>query len=238
MGDRPSLDLVGMQNELFAEIKKLGKPVVVVLFNGRPNSIVEIATDADAILECWYLGQESGLAVADVLFGNYNPSGKLPISIPRSAGHIPCYYNYKPSARRGYLFDDISALFPFGYGLSYTTFTIENLRLEKSEILQDESVQVFADITNTGALPGDEVVQLYIHDVVSSVTRPVKEMKGFRKINLQPGETRTVAFQLLPELLAFTNIDMKYIVEPGEFEIMVGNSSRNEDMLKTVLFVK
>ena len=238
MGDRPNLDLVGMQNELFDKVLKLGKPVIVLLFNGRPKSINNISVKSDAILECWYLGQETGNAVADVLFGDYNPSGKLPISFPRSSGHIPCFYNYKPSARRGYLFDDISALYSFGYGLSYTTFSFSNLKLEKSTIKRNESTKVFVDIKNAGSRKGEEVVQLYIRDLVSSVTRPVKELKGFKKINIKPGETKTITLDILPEHLAFTNIDMIYTVEPGEFEIMVGNSSRDADLIKTVLLVK
>ena len=175
-----------------------------------------------AILECFYLGQETGHAVAEVLFGDFNPSGKLPISIPRSAGHLPTYYNYKPSARRGYLFDDVSPLYAFGYGLSYTTFSIENVRLAKS---------------NTGTRAGSEVVQMYIRDLVSSATRPIKELKGFRKICLEPGETKSVALEITPEQLAFFDIHMKFVVEPGEFEIMVGNSSRDCDLKKVILSV-
>ncbi|MGK9476998.1 glycoside hydrolase family 3 N-terminal domain-containing protein [Melioribacter sp. OK-6-Me] len=238
LGDRPSLELVGSQNKLVEEILKTGKPVVVLLFNGRPNSIGFIKDNVPAILECWYLGQETGNAVADVLFGEYNPSGKLPVSIPRSAGHIPAHYSHKPSARRGYLFDDVSPLFAFGYGLSYTKFSFANLKLSKDVISADEKVNVSVDVKNEGQLPGEEVVQLYIRDKVSSVTRPVKELKGFKKIKLDPGHTTTVIFELLPENLAFTNVDMKFVVEPGEFEIMVGNSSRNEDLIKTILTVK
>ncbi|AFN75306.1 glycoside hydrolase family 3 protein [Melioribacter roseus P3M-2] len=238
LGDRPSLELVGRQNKLVEEILKTGKPVVVLLFNGRPNSIGFIKDNVPAILECWYLGQETGRAVADVLFGDYNPSGKLPVSIPRSAGHIPAHYSHKPSARRGYLFDDVSPLFAFGYGLSYTKFSFDNLRLSKDTISADEKVSVSIEVKNEGAIAGEEVVQLYIRDKVSSVTRPVKELKGFRKITLAPGQTSTVVFELLPEHLAFTNVDMKFTVEPGEFEIMVGNSSRDEDLIKTILTVK
>ncbi len=161
----------------------------------------------------------------------------MPISIPRSVGHIPCYYNYKPSARRGYLFDDISALYPFGYGLSYTTFCFSNIRLEKPVIRVDESTKVLVDVENTGARAGEEVVQVYIRDVVSSVTRPVKELKGFKRICLQPGETQTMTFAISPEHLSFTNIDKEFVVEPGDFEIMVGNSSRDQDLTKVMLRV-
>jgi len=237
LGDRADLDLVGRQNELVQAILATGRPTVVLLFHGRPNSIQYIAEKVPAILECWYLGQEAGQAVAEVLFADCNPSGKLPISIPRSVGHIPCYYNYKPSARRGYLFDSTAPLFPFGYGLSYTTFELRNLRLEKARINSYETTNALVEIENTGRYAGAEVVQLYIRDLISSVTRPIKELRGFKKIFLKPGETATVEFPITPELLAFTNIDKKFIVESGDFEIMVGNSSRDTDLLKTILRV-
>lgn len=237
LGDRASLDLVGMQNELVRAILSTGKPVIVLLFNGRPNSITYIQENVSAILECWYLGQETGYAVADVLFGDYNPSGKLPISIPRSVGHIPCHYNYKPSARRGYLFDDISALYPFGYGLSYTEFSFSNLKLEKESIRRDESTRVVVEVKNVGKYAGEEVVQMYIRDLFSSVTRPVKELKGFKKIHLEPGESKTVTLEILPEHLSFTNINKEYVVESGDFEIMVGNSSMDENLTKVLLTV-
>lgn len=238
LGDRTNLDLFGVQNELVQAIQKTGKPIVVLLFNGRPNSISYIKENIPAIVECWYLGQESGNAVADVLFGDFNPGGKLPISIPRSVGHIPCHYNMKPSARRGYLFDETSALFPFGYGLSYTKFSLSNLRLEKSVIGTKESTNVLVDVKNTGRRAGSEVVQMYIHDIYASVTRPVKELRGFKKITLKRGESTTVSFPVLPEHLEFTNIDRKLVVEPGDFEIMVGTSSRDEDLEKVILQVK
>jgi beta-glucosidase len=189
------------------------------------------------IYECWYLGQETGTAVADVLFGDYNPGGKLPISIPRSVGHLPVFYNYKPSARRGYLFDDVSPLYAFGYGLSYTSFAIANPRLTKKRMRTDGSTQLLVDVTNTGKRPGAEVVQLYIRDLVSSVTRPIKELKGFRKVQLEPGESRTVTFNITPAELSFFDVNMKYVVEPGDFEIMVGSSSRDADLTKLVLQV-
>lgn len=237
LGDRANLDLIGRQDELVKAMLNTKKPVVVLLFNGRPNSINYIKENVPAILECWYLGQETGRAAADVLFGDFNPSGKLPISFPRSAGHIPCFYNYKPSARRGYIFDDVTPLFPFGYGLSYTTFELSNLRLEKDTISSEESTKVFVDVKNTGNLAGHEVIQLYIHDLVSSVTRPVKELKGFKKVYLKPGESKTIEFIISPEHLAFTNINYEYVVEPGDFEIMVGNSSRDEDLIKAYLHI-
>ena len=183
------------------------------------------------------MGQENGHAVAEVLFGDVSPSGKLPITIPRSAGHLPVFYNFKPSARRGYLFDDVTPLFPFGYGLSYTTFAIKNVRLEKEKIRANGSTRVLAEVTNTGKREGAEVVQMYIRDVVSSATRPVKELKGFQKVALRPGEKKTVAFEITPELLAFYDVNMNYVVEPGDFTIMVGNSSRDQDLTKMTLTV-
>jgi beta-glucosidase len=237
LGDRATLDLVGRQEGLISALRMTGKPIVVVLFNGSPLSITSFAQDVPAILECWYLGQECGQAVAEVLFGEFNPGGKLPITIPRSVGHVPAFYNYKPSARRGYLFDDVSPLYPFGFGLSYTTFSLKNLRLEKSTIRTRGATRALVDVTNTGKRCGTEVVQLYIRDCVSSVTRPVKELKGFQKIALQPGETRTVALDIRPESLAFYDLRMCYTVEPGEFEIMVGNSSRDADLQKVTLTV-
>ena len=237
MGDRTSLDLIGRQEELVKAMVALGKPVIVFLFNGRPLSINYVAENVPVIYECWYLGQENGHAVADVLFGDYNPGGKLPISVPRSVGHLPVFYNYKPSARRGYLFDDVSPLYAFGYGLSYTSFTIENPRLTKKRIRTDGSTRLVVDVTNTGKRAGCEVVQLYIRDLVSSVTRPIKELKGFRKVPLEPGESTTVTFNITPAELSFFDVNMKYVVEPGDFEIMVGNSSRDADLTKLILQV-
>jgi beta-glucosidase len=237
MGDRTSLDLIGRQEELVQAMLALGKPVIAFLFNGRPLSINSLAQKVPVIYECWYLGQETGRAVADVLFGETNPGGKLPISIPRSVGHLPVFYNYKPSARRGYLFDDVSPLYAFGYGLSYTTFSLTNPRLSHKKMRKNGSVKVSADVTNTGKRAGTETVQLYIRDVVSSVTRPVKELKGFKKVRLQPGESTTVTFEITPDLLKFWDVNMKYVVEPGEFSLMVGTSSRDADLHKLTLQV-
>jgi beta-glucosidase len=237
MGDRANLDLVGRQNELVDAMTALGKPVIALIYNGRPLCIGGIAEKVPALLECWYLGQENGTAVAEVLFGDFNPCGKLPITIPRSVGHLPVFYNHKPSARRGYLWDDVSPLFPFGFGMSYTTFTIGNVRLTRARTRRDESTKVLLDIENTGPRAGHEVVQMYIRDVVSSVTRPVRELKGFQKVFLAPGEKRKVAIDITPDSLAFFDIDMNYVVEPGEFEIMVGTSSRDADLQKVKLQV-
>ncbi|MEN6578207.1 MAG: glycoside hydrolase family 3 C-terminal domain-containing protein, partial [Phycisphaerales bacterium] len=238
LGDRASLDLVGSQDELVDALAATGQPIIAVLFNGRPISIRNLAAKVPTIFECWYLGQETGRALAEALFGDINPGGKLPITIPRSVGHIPAYYNYKPAARRGYLFDDVTPLYAFGFGLSYTQFQFGKPRLRKSVIGKNESTAVRIDVTNMGPRTGDEVVQMYIRDKVSSVTRPVKELKGFQRITLTPGEKKTISLEITPEHLAFYDIDMKYVVEPGEFEIMVGNSSRDQDLQKVVLRVK
>jgi beta-glucosidase len=233
LGDRDTLDLPGLQNELVEAVIGTGVPTVVLLLNGRPLSINYAAEHANAVLEGWYLGQEGGTAFADVLFGDVNPGGRLPITFPRSVGQLPAYYNHKPSARRGYLFTDKAPLFPFGHGLSYTTFRYENLRLEPAKVPVDGKAAVCVEVTNTGQRAGDEVVQLYIRDLVTNlVTRPVKELKGFRRITLQPGETQTVRFEVGPAQLAFWNEEMKRVVEPGEFEIMVGGSSAELSVVK------
>lgn len=231
LGDRDSLDLPGRQDELVRAIVATGKPAVVVLINGRPASVRYIAEHVPAILEGWSLGQETGNAVAEVLFGDYNPGGKLPITIPRSVGQLPCFYAREPSERIGYLFANNRPLFPFGHGLSYTSFEYENLRVSPEKIGPEGRARVEIDVTNAGKVAGDAVVQLYIRDVVSSVPRPVKELRGFHRIRLQPGETRKVDFQLTPDSLAFYNEDMHRVVEPGRFKIMVGASSEE---LKTI----
>jgi beta-glucosidase len=225
MGDRTSLDLVGQQDELASAIFALGKPVTVVLLNGRPLSVDNIAAHANALVEGWYLGQEGGTAMADILFGDANPGGKLPVTIPRSVGQLPMFYNAKPSARRGYLFDTTQPLFPFGWGLSYTSFEVGAPKLSATTIKPDGSVEVAVDVKNTGSRAGDEVVQLYIRDEVSSVTRPVKELKGFQRVALNPGETRTVTFTLGPKAFRLWNLEMKRVVEPGTFDIMAGDNS-------------
>ncbi len=237
MGDRTNLDMLGEQEELVKAMVDTGKPVIAFLFNGKPLTINYLKDNVDAIFECWYIGQETGVAVAEVLFGDSNPGGKLPISFPRSVGHIPAFYNHKPSARRGYLFDEVTPLYPFGFGLSYTNFKISNVRLKSGEIQVNQFTQVMADVENTGDREGTEVVQMYIRDVVSSVTRPVKELKGFKKVSLKPGETKTVSIDIKPESLAFYDINMEYTIEPGEFEVMVGSSSRDEDLDKVLLKV-
>jgi len=237
MGDRASLELVGRQDELVDALVATGKPIVALLFNGRPLAIRNVAQKVPAILECWYLGQECGQAVAEVLFGDFNPGGKLPISIPRCVGQLPVFYNHKPSARRGFLWEDAQPLFPFGFGLSYTTFKLGKPRLAQKQIALGASTRVLVDVTNTGARAGAEVVQLYVRDLVSSVTRPVKELKGFQKVSLPPGKSQTVVLEIAPDILAFYDVNMDYVVEPGEFEIMVGTSSADADLQKVVLTV-
>ena len=217
-GDNASLDLPADQEALLKAMVATGKPVIVYLSHGRPLSANYAAAHADAIIDGWFTGQESGNAFANILFGDVNPSGKLTISIPRSVGQVPIYYNHKPSAQfLPYVTESNTPLFPFGYGLSYTNFTYSPLRLDRNK--------VSVDVTNSGMMAGDEIVQCYIHQKVSSVTRPVKELKDFARIHLGPGETKTVTFTVDPSKLAFWNRDNRYVVEPGVFEIMVGRSS-------------
>jgi beta-glucosidase len=225
LGDRASLDMIGQQEELARAIFALGKPTVVLLLNGRPLSVNYLAENAPALIEGWYLGQETGNAVADVLFGRSNPGGKLPVSIARNVGQLPIYYNHKPTARRGYLFDKTSPLYPFGYGLSYTSFGMSAPRLADPSIKMGRNVRVSVDVTNTGPREGDEVVQLYVRDDEASVTRPVIELKRFERVTLKPGEKRTVTFELKPDDLAFWNREMKKVVEPGTFTISAGPNS-------------
>lgn len=225
LGDRTSLDLVGEQNDLFDALQELDKPVVVCAINGRPPSWPNVAARANAILECWYPGQEGGTAMAEALFGMTNPGAKLPLTVARDAGQIPHFYNHKPSARRGYLFSDDSALFPFGHGLSYTTFEIGTPQLSAGRIGIGETVNVEVTVRNTGDRAGDEVVQLYIRDRVATVTQPVKLLKGFRRMRLAPGESRTARFTLGPAAFTIWDSRMHEVIEPGVFSIMAGGDS-------------
>ncbi|OAV46296.1 hypothetical protein A3850_017295 [Lewinella sp. 4G2] len=231
-GDRPTLELVGLQNELIDELAKTGKPVIGLVFGGRPLNISNLTEKADAVFQCFYLGQETGNSVADVLFGDKDPGGRLPISMPRSVGHIPAYYNYKPTARRGYLFDDVTAAWSFGYGLSYTTWDVSPPTLLAASAAIDENVTVSVTVKNTGEREGSQVVQLYVRDKVSQVTRPVKELKGFQKVYLAPGASETVTFNLDREALEYLGPNMEWITEPGEFDVMVGTSSLDADLKK------
>ena len=231
---RSSLDLPGRQLELVKAVQAAGKPTVVVLMNGRPLSINWIAENSPAILETWFAGTEAGNAIADVLFGDVNPGGKLPVTFPRSVGQVPLYYNHKNTGRppdannkytSKYLDVDWKPLFPFGYGLSYTTFEIANLKLSAARISASGRLTVSVEVRNLGRRAGDEVVQLYIRDVAASVTRPVKELKGFQRVTLAAGETKRIEFVLGVEQLGFWNRQMRYAVEPGEFRVMVGPNS-------------
>jgi beta-glucosidase len=237
---RTTLDLPGVQEELARRVHATGKPVVAVLMNGRPLSVNWLAEQVPAIVEAWFLGVQTGPALADVLFGDYNPGGKLPITFPRNVGQIPIYYNHKntgrpPNPNTPYTVKDAytskyfdvpwTPLFPFGHGLSYTTFSYSPVRLDKSSIRSSDSITVTVDVTNGGKRAGDEVVQLYVRDEAASVTRPVRELRGFRRISLGPGETGQVTFTLRPHDLAVLDARMLPVVEPGFFSVFVGGSS-------------
>jgi beta-glucosidase len=238
-GSISNIDLPGAQEDLLKAIAETGKPIVTVLFNGRPFDLQLVEKHSTAILEAWFPGTMAGLAVSDVLLGKYNPSGKLTVSFPRNTGQIPIFYNYKrtshdvngqPNPNRWnnkYLDIPTTPLYPFGYGLSYTNFEYSNLKLSSETIKKGDSVEVSIEITNTGKIFGEEVVQLYVGDDVSSVSRPMKELKGFKKIGLQPGEKQKIVLTLSPSDLSFYNQDMKWVLEPGTFTIMVGASSED-----------
>ncbi len=225
LGDRADLRLVGQQEELVRAVLDANPRTVLVLSNGRPPAIPELAERAPAILEAWYLGQEGGTAVAEVLFGDANPGGRLPASFARGVGQLPLFYNRKPTAMRGYLFDSTKPLFPFGHGLSYTTFAYSAPTISPAKIAPDGRATVSVAVTNTGPRAGDEVVQMYIRAEVSRATRPVMELKGFRRVTLKPGEKQTVTFELGPDELSYHGPDLKRVVEPGRFGVMVGGSS-------------
>lgn len=233
---RSSLDLPGRQLDLVKAIQATGKPTVVVLVNGRPLTIGWIVDNVPGILESWMGGTQSGHAIADVLFGDVNPGGKLPVTFPRTVGQVPIYYNHMntgrpPEAENRYTskYYDVpwTPLFPFGFGLSYTTFKISNLQLSAPRIRAADKLTVSVKVENSGQRAGDEVVQLYVRDLVASMTRPVKELKGFQRVTLQPGEKRRVEFTLSHDQLAFWNREMRFVVEPGEFRVMVGSNSRD-----------
>ena len=229
--DVGDLDLTGLQEELVKAVYKTGTPTVVVLINGRPLSIQWIAENIPAIVEAWNCGEQGGNAVADVLFGDYNPSGRLPITVPRHVGQLPVYYNYSPTKagkiKNGYVNMSGEPLYEFGYGLSYTDFEYSNLRLNPHEIGIGGEVHISLDVKNIGGRKGQEVVQLYINDVISSVSTPVKELKGFKKVTLEPGVMKTVTFILTPEHLSLLDRHLERVVEPGRFDVMVGHSSKD-----------
>jgi beta-glucosidase len=236
LGDRDTLELVGRQRDLATAVLATGKPVAVLLVNGGPLAVNDLRERAHALLECWYLGQQTGEAVADVLFGKVSPSGKLSVTLPRSVGQIPDYYDHKPSRFRDYTLADSTPLYPFGFGLSYASFDYKNLKVSPAAIAPDGSATVTVDVTNTGSVRADEAVQLYIHAVVSMPVRPVEELKDFQRVTLAPGETRTVSFTLTPDKLEAYDINMRRTVEKGDFEVLVGRSSA--DVLKAVLRVR
>lgn len=232
MRDSTELRLPGVQEDLVKTIYETGTRVVLVIVDGRPLALGWIIEKISAIIEAWLPGEEGGNAVADVLFGNYNPSGKLPISFPEKVGQVPVYYGHKPSGARSQLWGDYvdastSPAFEFGYGLSYTTFKLGNLTIEPKLAPLTSKISIRVDIENTGNRSGEEIVQLYINDVIASITRPVKELKGFKRVSLEPGETKTVEFELLTETLSFYDKDMNFTVEPGIFNVMVGRSSKD-----------
>lgn len=236
---RTSISLPGEQTELLRAVKKLGKPVILVLMNGRPLALEEEANLADAMLEAWFPGTEGGRAVADVLFGKENPSGKLPVTFPRNLGQVPIYYSAKNTGRpldpakpreeyrSSYLDAPNDPLFPFGFGLSYTTFKFSGLQLDRDRLQPGETLTATVTVSNTGTRAGAEVVQLYVRDLVGSVTRPLRELKGFRKVSLPPGGEQQVSFTIGERELSFLRQDMTWGTEPGEFTLFIGNSSRD-----------
>jgi beta-glucosidase len=242
---RTTLDLPGRQLELLQAIHQTGKPYVVVLMNGRPLSINWAAENSPAILETWFAGTRGGEAIADALFGDYNPGGKLPVTFPRSAGQQPFYYNQTATGRpptgekytSKYLDVPVAPLYAFGHGLSYTTFRLSNLRLGAPRIPAGGGVDVSVDVENTGRREGDEVVQIYTRDVAASRVRPVKELKGFRRVTLRPGERRTLTFRLGAAELGFYDDSMRFVVEPGAFKVMAGRSSADPEALEATFEV-
>jgi beta-glucosidase len=238
------IGLAGVQDELLRAVYEINPNVVVVLMNGRPLALGWIAEHVPAILECWHLGSEAGHAIADVLFGAYNPSGKLPVSFPRHVGQVPLYYGHKNTGRPGPTdmvfwshYTDVpnTPLFPFGHGLSYTTFSYSGMSLSAAEIGFDDELRVTVTVTNTGSRPGTEIVQLYVRDPVGSVTRPIKELRGFQKVELEPGASKRVAFSLSSKDLEFFTARGTWEAEPGEFAVFVGTNSRDVTEARFVL---
>ncbi|MFU8860143.1 MAG: glycoside hydrolase family 3 N-terminal domain-containing protein [Cyclonatronaceae bacterium] len=238
------ISLPGLQEELAMELHKTGKPIVAVLMNGRPLTINWLDENIPAILETWFLGTTAGDAIADVLYGDYNPSGKLPVTFPRHVGQIPIHYNMRNTGRpfsaddkytSKYLDSPNEPLYVFGYGLSYTTFEYSPVTMSGDSMQQDGSIEARVTVSNTGQYEGEEVVQLYIHDKVASVARPVRELRGFQKINLMPGESKEVSFRITNEELKFYRADMSYGSEPGEFTVYIGGNSRDTQPAEFIL---
>jgi len=235
---RANLDLFGKQLELVQAIEKTGTPVIIVLVNGKPISEPWLQKNVPAVLESWEPGNLGGQAVAEILFGDINPSGKLPLTVARSVGQLRMIYNHKPSAYfHKYADEKNTPLYPFGYGLSYTKYSYNAPKLSSKTFKLGEAVTVTVGVTNSGEIDGEEIVQLYIRDKVSSATRPVKELKGYQRVALKVGETKTVSFTINAESLAFYDINMTYCIEPGEFTIMTGSSSNDKDLKLTTLEV-
>jgi beta-glucosidase len=225
--DVAKLELTGLQEDLLEAVYAAGKPVIAVLINGRPLAIPWAAEHIPAILEAFMCGEQGGNAVAEILFGDCNPSGRLPITIPRHAGQFPFYYNHSVTKERAKYIDmPATPLYEFGFGLSYTQFEYSNLKMPDM-VYSGGDVNISLDVKNTGGRKGAEVVQLYINDVIASTSRPIKELKGYEKISLEPGETKTVKLKLLPEDLSLYDRNMNFVVEPGTFKIMIGSSSQN-----------
>ncbi|MBZ0241859.1 MAG: glycoside hydrolase family 3 C-terminal domain-containing protein, partial [Bacteroidales bacterium] len=231
---RSNIDLPGMQQELAELIIGTGKPTATVIFSGRPLTINWLAENSPALLQAWFLGTQSGHALADVLSGDYNPSGKLPVTFPRNVGQIPIYYSMKSTGRpfdannkytSKYLDVPNEPLYAFGYGLSYTEFTYSKLQMGKNSFALNDSIRFSLEVQNTGKLAGEEVVQIYVHDQVATITRPVRELKAFKNVFLEPGETQNISFSLPTEALAFYKADLSFGTEPGWFTIFAGGSS-------------
>lgn len=241
---RSDITLPAAQQTLLDALAETGKPLVVVVMNGRPLAIPEVAEKATALVEAWWLGTEAGNAIADVLFGQYNPSGKLPISFPRSVGQVPIFYNYKstgrpfdPNSKWTSKYTDMpnTPLFPFGFGLSYTTFSYAKPAADRTTFRKGQPVSISVSVKNTGSRDGEEVVQLYVRDLVGSVTRPVRELKGFQKIMIPAGQSREVVFTLTDKELSFFRKDMSFGVEPGDFEVFVGGSSETNNSIRLTM---
>jgi len=236
--DRAMLTLPGNQEKLITEVAKTGKPVVVLLVGGSAITMNNWIDQVPAVLNVWYPGEEGGNAVAETLFGDYNPAGRLPITYPVHESQLPLVYNHKPTGR-GDDYNNLSGepLFPFGYGLSYTKFDYSNLQLSKKQINATESITAKFNLTNAGKVAGEEVVQLYIRDMLATVARPLLELKNFKRISLKAGETKEITFEIMPDMLKMLNADMKTVIEPGDFRIMIGSSSKElilKDMLQVV----
>ncbi len=233
---RSNIDLPGQQQELIDAIAKTGKPFVVVLFNGRPLTLSDVAASSPAILEAWFPGIEAGNAVADVVFGKTNPGGKLPVSFPQRLGQVPIYYNHEPTGRpcdvtQKYTsrYRDLRScdpLYPFGFGLSYTTFSVTNLSLDHTKVDRDGRVRASVTVTNTGNRTGDDVVQLYLHDPVASLSQPVRRLRGFERVTLKPGDSQRVTFTIDRDDFGFYDNDGKFVVEPGQIDLYAGDSSQ------------